>query len=456
MTTSYDAIVVGARCAGVADRHAAGPPGATACCWSTGPRSRATPCPPTSSTHRASPRCAAGACSTQVVATGCPPIDTLLVRLRAVHASRGTPRPVDGISTAYAPAPHRARQDPRRRGGRGRRRGAGGLHRRRAARRGRRGRRHPRVTTPTATVDASGPASSIGADGRNSQRRQGRAAPSSTTRSRVLQYAYYTYWQRPARRRLRDRTSGPTAAGRALPTNDGLTLVVVGWPVRRGRRLQGRRRGQLPRRRSSWRPSSPSAVRGATRVERVHRRRGARTSSASRTGRAGRWSATPATTRTRSPRRASPTPSATPSAAPRRSTRRSRGGRPFDDAMAAYQRPATRRAARSTSSRPSWRRSRRRRRSCSSCWPRWTATTRRWTVRQRDRRHLVAGGVLRARQHRPDHGRCLGGLAGVPHSSSVDRSGRRDRGPTSRRGSDSRPRPGTTGPSRLSAARGWL
>lgn len=68
----------------------------------------------------------------------------------------------------------------------------------------------------------------VGADGRNSRVARGVGAEEYATTPRLV-YGYYTYWQdlpidgftaviRPGR------------AWGAFPTNDGLTLVVVGWP----------------------------------------------------------------------------------------------------------------------------------------------------------------------------------------------------------------------------------
>ena len=113
----------------------------------------------------------------------------------------------------------------------------------------------------------------VGADGRHSlsPRPCGR---SSTTRSRrccaaTTRTGAASRWTAASRP-----TSAPTAAG-PLPTNDGLTLVVVGWPYAEFDSQQDRRRRQLPARRSSWRPSSPSASRRRTREERFLGTRGA-------------------------------------------------------------------------------------------------------------------------------------------------------------------------------------
>ena len=84
-------------------------------------------------------------------------------------------------------------------------------------------------------------------------------------------------------------------------------------------------------------PEFAERIRGANARGALRGHRGRRTSSASRTAPAGRWSATPATTRTSSPRRESPTRSGTRSCAPPRSTTRSPVPARFDVAMDEYQ-----------------------------------------------------------------------------------------------------------------------
>ena len=69
----------------------------------------------------------------------------------------------------------------------------------------------------------------IGADGRNSHVAQGRAAR-AVQREADAAVELLHVLERPAGRRRSRPTSGPTGAGPLLPTNDGLTLLVVGWP----------------------------------------------------------------------------------------------------------------------------------------------------------------------------------------------------------------------------------
>ena len=87
MTQDYDAIVVGARCAGAPTAMLLARKG-----YRVLVVDRASFPSDTLSTHLIhAPGVAAlrrGACSTRCVATGCPPIEHVLVRLRAVHDQR--------------------------------------------------------------------------------------------------------------------------------------------------------------------------------------------------------------------------------------------------------------------------------------------------------------------------------------------------------------------------------
>ena len=102
----------------------------------------------------------------------------------------------------------------------------------------------------------------------------------------------------------------------ATPTNDGLTLVAQQVPDRRGPAATATGPPTPSPRR--W-PRCPASPHGSPRGERVERFRFARTPRllpAAAPARDGRSSATPATTRTRSPPRACSTRSATPSCSP--------------------------------------------------------------------------------------------------------------------------------------------
>ena len=270
----------------------------------------------------------------RVVATGCPPARRMTFDV-GPFALTGAPTPADGADAAYAPrrylldqilleaasaagAEVRERfsvgellvEDGRVTGIRGRQ--AGGAT----------------VTERAAIV--------IGADGMRSRVARAVGAPTYHERpGRTC--AYYTYWSGvPARRR---RALPPRRAhGHRRPhqrrAHDRHGLLAAGRVPPR----PGGHRAQLPRGGRRWRPPSPSACAPAGAPSASTAPASSRSSSAGRSAPAGRWWATPATTRTRSRRRASATPSATPSCSPARSTRASRGHRPLDDALADYER----------------------------------------------------------------------------------------------------------------------
>ena len=141
MPDTYDAIIVGARCAGSPNRHAPGrerPQGARRRSVNVSERHRFdSPDPPA---RRARPR---------AVGRGrrrprhrVPADRGVLLRLRPGGPPRHRP---DRRRRCHRlrPAPHGARQDPRRRGRQGRRRGARGVHRGGGADGRRRRGRHP-------------------------------------------------------------------------------------------------------------------------------------------------------------------------------------------------------------------------------------------------------------------------------------------------------------------------
>ena len=186
----------------------------------------------------------------------------------------------------------------------------------------------------------------------------------------MLENAFYTYLERPARRSLRDlrprrsrlrrhpdERRADTCSSAALSPSAAVQAAMS--------------------RRTTSRPSTGSAefaerVRAASAGSRS-RAAASRTSSASPTDGAGRSSATPAT-------RKDPITAQGISDAFRVAElcaaaldETFRGERSFDDAMADYQRRATPTSFRSTSSPPSSRPSSRRRLRCSSSWRRRTA-----------------------------------------------------------------------------------
>ena len=162
----------------------------------------------------------------QVTATGCPPVETYSFDFGPITIS-GTPRPRDGISTAYAPrrtvldkilvdAAADAGAEVRERftvediviedgavvGIRGHDEGGTSVLER------------ARVV--------------IGADGRNS--RVGKAVqPHQYNDKPMLQWSYYTYWSDLPVDGF-EIVIRPDRGFAAVQTNDGLTMLVVGWP----------------------------------------------------------------------------------------------------------------------------------------------------------------------------------------------------------------------------------
>jgi 2-polyprenyl-6-methoxyphenol hydroxylase-like FAD-dependent oxidoreductase len=225
MNTGYDAIVVGARCAGAPTAMLLARSGHRVLLVD-----RASFPSDTLSTHLVhAPGVAAlrrWGLLDQVVATGCPPIETYSLDFGPFTIS-GTPRPAAGASTAYAPrrsildatlvdAAARAGAEVRERfsvdeilvedgavvGVRGR--DAGG-----------------RTVTERARVV-------VGADGWRS-RVAGAVRPLQYHAKPMLQTSYYTYWSDLPVGGM-ETVIRPERGWAAFPTNAGLTLLVVGWP----------------------------------------------------------------------------------------------------------------------------------------------------------------------------------------------------------------------------------
>jgi flavin-dependent dehydrogenase len=162
----------------------------------------------------------------ELSATGCPPIDTYAFDFGPLTIS-GRPKPVGGGSTAYAPrrsvldkilvdAADRAGAELREHftvedvavedgavvGIRGHDRDGGTVVER------------ARVV--------------VGADGRNSRVAKA-VRPDQYDEKPMLQWSYYTYWSGLPIDGM-EVTVRPDRGWGAFPTNDGLTLVVVGWP----------------------------------------------------------------------------------------------------------------------------------------------------------------------------------------------------------------------------------
>ena len=105
----------------------------------------------------------------------------------------------------------------------------------------------------------------IGADGRNSRVAKA-VQPAQYHDKPMLQWSYYTYWSGLPVDGF-EIVIRPDRGWAAMPTNDGLTLLVVGWPYAESDGVQGRRRGQLPQDPRA-RPEFAERVRAATREER--------------------------------------------------------------------------------------------------------------------------------------------------------------------------------------------
>jgi 2-polyprenyl-6-methoxyphenol hydroxylase-like FAD-dependent oxidoreductase len=223
----YDAIVVGARCAGSPTAMLLARQGHRVLVVD-----RATFPSDTVSTHFIHARGVAAlrrwGLLDQVVASGCPAVDDYSLDFGPITIS-GTPRPAeDGGSIAYCPrrtvldqilvdaavaAGAEVREgfsveevlveDGRVVGIRGH--GADGVH----------------VEERARVV--------IGADGRNSRVAKA-VEPPRYNEKPMLQWSYYTYFRDLPVRGM-EVVIRPDRGWAAMPTNDGLTLVVVGWPM---------------------------------------------------------------------------------------------------------------------------------------------------------------------------------------------------------------------------------
>ena len=113
----------------------------------------------------------------------------------------------------------------------------------------------------------------IGADGRHSLVAKA-VRPGEYNEKPPIECIYYTYWSNLRRKGSRS-TSARTAAGAALPTHDGLTLVVIGWPYAEFEaRTERMSRGRISRA-LDLAPSSPNGC-GRPAGGAVPRRRGPR------------------------------------------------------------------------------------------------------------------------------------------------------------------------------------
>lgn len=310
MTTTYDAIVVGARCAGAPTAMLLARQGHRVLLVD-----RSTFPSDTLSTLVIQPHGVAAlrrwGLLEKVAASGCPPIGRFTFDFGPVVVS-GRPRPVDG--SGFALAPRRSVLDK--------------MLVDAAAEAGAEVREaftvDELVFDDGAVIGIRGHADGgsevveharvvIGADGHNSP--VARAVdPPRYHEKPVLENAFYTFWQDLPVDGMITLIRGDRGIA-AIPTNDNLTLVLVGCPFAQAAEFcrdveanyfeasSGNRNGGTACRLRRARTVSPAAA--------------CPTSSASRMAPGGPSSATPGTRGTPSPPRASPTPSSTPNAPPR-------------------------------------------------------------------------------------------------------------------------------------------
>jgi 2-polyprenyl-6-methoxyphenol hydroxylase-like FAD-dependent oxidoreductase len=200
-----------------------------------------------------------------VIASGCPPIETYSFDFGPITIS-GTPRPHDGLSTAYAPrrtvldtilvsAASDAGAEVRERftveeividdgvvvGIRGRSEGG------------------PTVEERARVL--------IGADGRNSRVAEAVGAQLYNQKP-MLEWPYYSYWSGLPIDGFETYVR-PHRGMAAIPTNDGLTLVIVGWPYAEANEFKRNPEGNYLATLELV-PDLAARVREATRVERFH------------------------------------------------------------------------------------------------------------------------------------------------------------------------------------------
>jgi flavin-dependent dehydrogenase len=223
--TNYDAIVVGARCAGSPTAMLLARRG-----WKVLLVDRATFPSDTVSTHLMHAPAIASlqkwGLLDRVVATGCPPINRYSFDFGPVTIA-GRPRPADGVATAYAPRRivlDKILVDAAAAAGAEVREGftvdefifdgdtVVGI----------RGRtKHGAPVEERARIV-------IGADGRNSLLARAVGGQEYSTKP-MLQWSYYTYWSDLPTNGM-ETVIRPYRGWGAVPTNDDLTMIVMGWP----------------------------------------------------------------------------------------------------------------------------------------------------------------------------------------------------------------------------------
>ena len=264
MTNEYDAIVVGARCAGSPTAMLLAQKGYRVLLVD-----RATFPSDTLSTHLIhAPGMAAlrrWGLADAVIATGCPPIETYSFDF-GPFTLKGTPHPSDGVSTAYAPR---------------------------------------RTVLDTILVDAAADAGAevrtgftvdevlvdgdrvvgirgreadgrsmterarivIGADGRNSHVAR-RVRPHEYNDKPMLQWSYYTYFRGLPAEGMHT-VIRPDRGFGMFPTNNDLTLIVAGWPIAEATAYKSDAEGNFLKT-LELSPEVGDSLRHATRVERLY------------------------------------------------------------------------------------------------------------------------------------------------------------------------------------------
>jgi flavin-dependent dehydrogenase len=262
MTNEYDAIVVGARCAGSPTAMLLARQGHRVLVVD-----RATFPSDTVSTHLIHVTGVAALARwgllDEVIATGCPPIDSYGFDF-GPFALRGAPRTCDGMASAYAPrrmvldkilvdAADRAGADIRE-----------GFH------------VEEILMEDGAVVGIRGHDDGgasvverarvvIAADGRNSHVVKA-VRPEEYYEKPAQQWSYYTYWSGLPVDGM-ETTIRPNRGWGAFPTNDDLTLVAVGWPIAEAQAYKTDPEGNYLKT-LELDPAFAERVRAATRVER--------------------------------------------------------------------------------------------------------------------------------------------------------------------------------------------
>lgn len=225
MNKPYDAIVVGARVAGAPTAMLLARQGYRVLLVD-----RATFPSDTLSTHIIH---APGAAALQrwglldaIVRTGCPPIASYSFDFGPVTI-KGTPKPVDGVSAAYAPR-RTVLDDNLVRAA-----ATSGAEVRQGVNVDGLVRDEGRVVGIRCGSSVERASIVVGADGRTSHVAKAVGATEYNTRPRA-EYAYFTYFSGLATDGLETFILPERGFGVA-PTNDGLTMVIVGWPYREAR-----------------------------------------------------------------------------------------------------------------------------------------------------------------------------------------------------------------------------